>query len=123
MGWGHSGAKVRGFYLRGVPAVPWYGRAFDSRQNSGGNSWAFCMGGDDPVFLLHLSTFSNIRFCVKDVITNMDINLKIFFLQKFSSSSARCHCFHLVTIAIKSLNFQKKKKKKKNKLQNVLVQL
>ena len=73
------------------------------------------MGGDDPVFLLHLSTFSNIRFCVKGVITNMDINLKIFFLQKFSSSSARCHCFHLVTIAIKSLNFQKKKKKKKKK--------
>ena len=62
-------------------------------------------------YTIHLSTFSNIRFCVKDAITNMDINLKIFFLQKFSSSSARCHCLHLVTIAIKSLNFQKKKKK------------
>ena len=100
--------------------MPWYGGAFDSCQNSGGNSWAFCMGGDDPVFLLHLSTFSNIRFCVKDVITNMDINLQIFFLQKFSSSSAHCHYLHLVTIAIKSLNLKKKKKKN---LQNLLVQL
>ena len=55
------------------------------------------------------------NFVLKMSLPNMDINLKIFFLQKFSSSSARCHCLHLVTIAIKSLNFHKKKQKKKKK--------
>ena len=31
-------------YLRGVPVVPWICRAFDSRQNSGGNSSVFLTG-------------------------------------------------------------------------------
>ena len=38
---GHGGAKVPWFYLRGVPVVLWICQAFDTHQNSGGNSGAF----------------------------------------------------------------------------------
>ena len=72
---------------------------------------AGCFDQGLPVY----STVFYPNFVLKMSLPNMDINLKIFFLQKFSSCSARCHCLHLVTIAIKSLNFQKKKKKKKKK--------
>ena len=35
---GIAGLKYPDYYIRGVPVVPWICRAFDSRQNSGGNS-------------------------------------------------------------------------------------